>query len=75
MVGVALAKNSTQPVPWQRVINRQGMISIENMAVTKEDQAYLLRQEGVEITEKDGNLFVDLNTYLVDSADLEEAYD
>ena len=75
MVGVALAKSPHDDVPWQRVINRHGMISIENLAVTKDDQAYLLRQEGIEITEKDGNLFVNLATYLVDSSRLRASYD
>lgn len=68
MVGIALAKCPTGQVPWQRVINRHGMISIENMNVTKDDQAYLLRQEGIVVSEKDGNLYVDLARYLVDSS-------
>lgn len=71
MVGIALAKCPLRQVPWQRVINRHGMISIENMSVTKDDQAQLLRQEGIEVTERDGNLFVDLNQYLVDSSSLQ----
>lgn len=60
-------------VPWQRVINRHGMISIENMVVTKDDQVYLLRQDGVEVTEDQNNFWVDLKTYLVDAAILSQA--
>lgn len=51
------------PVPWQRVINKAGMISIENMSTPKEQQAILLQQEGVEVTEADGNFWVDLKKY------------
>jgi len=51
-------------VPWQRVINRQGMISIENMRASKQQQADLLRAEGVVVTEREGNLWVDLSYYL-----------
>jgi methylated-DNA-protein-cysteine methyltransferase-like protein len=66
MVGQALARCPDSTVPWQRVINRHGMISIENMTVPKEQQAYLLRQEQIEVTERDGNFWVDLTRYLVD---------
>ena len=51
-------------VPWQRVINREGMISIENMRASKTVQADLLRAEGVLVTEREGNLWVDLSTHL-----------
>ncbi len=50
-------------VPWQRVINRVGMISIENMRASKQLQADLLRAEGVAVTARDGNLWVDLIRY------------
>ena len=69
MVGQAL-KNCDSSVPWQRVINRHGMISIENLHVTKDDQAELLRREGVEVDEREGNYWVDLKRYLVEPADL-----
>lgn len=52
-------------VPWQRVINQAGMISIENMEVPKSWQADLLRQEGVEIELREGNFFVDLPRYKI----------
>ncbi len=36
-------------IPWQRVINQAGMISIESMSVPKSLQADVLRSEGVEV--------------------------
>lgn len=66
MVGMALARSPHTKTPWQRVINRHGMISIENLQISKDEQAALLRQEGVVVTEVEGNFFVDLPTYLVD---------
>ncbi len=51
-------------VPWQRVINSRGMISIENLRAPKTVQAKLLRAEGVEVEERNGNYFVDLEKYL-----------
>ena len=71
MVGQAL-KHCDNSVPWQRVVNRHGMISIENINVTKDDQAYLLRREGIEVTERDNNLWVDLTKYLVEPDQLYE---
>jgi methylated-DNA-protein-cysteine methyltransferase-like protein len=50
-------------VPWQRVINKEGRISIENLGVPKEMQATLLKQEGIEIVLRDGNYFVDLKKF------------
>lgn len=64
LVGWAL--NTLKPgsnVPWQRVINREGRISIENMRATKDMQATLLRAEGVEVEERRGNFYVDLKQY------------
>ncbi len=64
VVGWALrALKPGSKVPWQRVVNKAGMISIENMHAPKELQAMLLRQEGVEVQEREGNLFVDLKTF------------
>lgn len=63
LVGWAL--NHCPPdVPWQRVINSAGMISIENMHASKQLQAQLLQTEGVKVNLKEGNYFVDLNIYL-----------
>lgn len=64
VVGWALrALKPGTKVPWQRVINKAGMISIENMNTPKEAQAVLLRNEGVEVTEREGNLWVDLKKF------------
>lgn len=64
VVGFALrALPHDTDVPWQRVINSKGMISIENLNFPKEEQARLLAQEGVEVRERDGNYFVDLRKY------------
>lgn len=51
-------------VPWQRVINSRGMISIQNLRAPKTLQAKLLREEGVEVKMVGGNYFVDLEKYL-----------
>lgn len=48
-------------VPWQRVINHQGRISIVNRENSAARQAELLRAEGVMVDE---NLRVNLDIYL-----------
>lgn len=50
-------------VPWQRVINRQGMLSIENLRASKDLQAELLKQEGIEVKKREGNFWVNLVHY------------
>lgn len=63
LVGWAL--NVCPPdVPWQRVINREGMISIENLRASKDLQAKLLQAEGVRVEKRDGNFWVNLERYL-----------
>ncbi len=62
LVGWAL-NSCPVDVPWQRVINRQGMISIENLRASKQLQAKLLQAEGVSIELHDGNYWVDLKRY------------
>ena len=65
MVGWALrALPEGSDVPWQRVINSRGMISIQNLRAPKSLQARLLRKEGIEVRDKEGNYFVDLEKYL-----------
>ena len=65
MVGWALrALPENTKVPWPRVVNRAGMISIENPNWSKDLQAQLLQEEGIEIEFRDGNFFVDLKKYL-----------
>lgn len=48
-------------VPWQRVVNSQGRISIKNREFGAKVQAQLLRAEGVEVSE---DLRIDLDKYL-----------
>lgn len=62
MVGQILQR-SADDLPWQRVINAQGRISIINMAFPAEVQADLLRQEGVTVHEKNRSYWVDLTKY------------
>jgi len=64
MVGWALHLYDADKIPWQRVINSKGMISTTCLDHPRELQAYLLRSEGVEVAEKQGNYFVDLNKFL-----------
>jgi len=49
------------PVPWQRVINAQGRISIVNQEHSAQEQASLLRAEGVEVSE---DLRINFERYL-----------
>lgn len=55
---------SVNTLPWQRVINREGQLSIVNPEVTATQQAALLRRDGVEVTERSGSYWVDLKRYL-----------
>ena len=48
-------------VPWQRIINSQGRISIVNREFSANRQADLLREEGVAVDER---LQIDLERYL-----------
>lgn len=65
MVGWALrALPEGSGVPWQRVINSRGVISIQNLRAPKSLQARLLREEGVEVRTEAGNYTVDLDKYL-----------
>jgi methylated-DNA-protein-cysteine methyltransferase-like protein len=50
-------------VPWHRVINKAGMISIENLDVPKNEQVQQLQDEDVDVTQHDGNFFVDLKKF------------
>ena len=61
----ALQDSEDQPeyanIPWQRVINSQGRISILNREHDAHEQAELLRAEGIVVSK---DLKVDLNVYL-----------
>lgn len=62
-VGWALAalREQEQPdVPWQRVINAQGRVSIRNLEHAPEEQQLLLEAEGVEFNERG---FIDWKRY------------
>ena len=50
-----------QNIPWQRVVNSQGRISIVNRENSANRQAELLRNEGVAVSEE---LKIDLDIYL-----------
>jgi methylated-DNA-protein-cysteine methyltransferase-like protein len=48
-------------IPWQRVVNSQGRISIQNREYGAELQAKLLRDEGVVVSDE---LRIDMDIYL-----------
>ena len=67
MVGWALSQMNAvkfRGVPWHRVINREGRISINNFEHPAQEQAALLKREGIVVKFKGGNYFVDLKKYL-----------
>jgi methylated-DNA-protein-cysteine methyltransferase related protein len=55
------ASEERQSVPWHRVINSQGRITISNREHSADEQARLLRAEGVMVGD---DLRVDLEQYL-----------
>jgi methylated-DNA-protein-cysteine methyltransferase related protein len=59
-------------VPWQRVVNSQGRISIVNREHTAQHQADLLRAEGVTVNE---HLTIDLEQHLWEGLHLVELDD
>ena len=59
-------------VPWQRVINSQGRISIVNREHSARQQADLLRAEGINVSE---DLRIDLNIFLWEGLHLLEIDD
>ncbi|MBI3115573.1 MAG: MGMT family protein [Candidatus Kerfeldbacteria bacterium] len=63
---VGWALNRLKPntkVPWQRVLNREGRITIQNARATKDLQAALLRAEGVMVDFREDNYWVDLRRF------------
>ncbi|HZD11101.1 MAG TPA: MGMT family protein, partial [Candidatus Binatia bacterium] len=44
-------EDEVEEVPWHRVINSQGRITISNREHSAEDQAQLLRAEGVMVSD------------------------
>lgn len=69
IVGQLLRQHTqTHNLPWQRVINREGRISIVNIEFPAELQAELLRNEGITVTEQNGSFLVDLARFQWKSA-------
>lgn len=68
----ALKDHEDHGVPWQRVINSQGRISIVNREHSAHEQAELLRAEGVVVSEE---LRIDLDVYLWEGLHLLELDD
>lgn len=68
----ALKDREDHGVPWQRVINSQGRISIVNREYSVNEQAELLRAEGVAVSEE---LRIDLDVYLWEGLHLLELDD
>jgi methylated-DNA-protein-cysteine methyltransferase-like protein len=62
-VGYALSalKGKDHNVPWQRVVNSQGRISIHHRELSGNIQAQLLREEGVDVSDE---LRIDLDQFL-----------
>ena len=54
-------ENDDAGIPWHRVLNSKGRISIKNRRYSAERQAELLRREGVVVSD---DLKVDLEEYL-----------
>ncbi len=61
-----------EDVPWQRVINSQGRISIVNREFGAQQQADLLRSEGVDVS---ADLRIDFDKYLWNGLHLVEIDD
>lgn len=55
LVGWALRQMPpNQAIPWQRVVNQKGLISIQNPSHPAEEQKNLLEQEGIGLVWDDG---------------------
>ena len=51
-------------IPWWRVINSKGEISIQNIEHPAEEQSELLKQEGVVISKSNEIFSIDLSSYI-----------
>ena len=59
--GILHSSTEKEDLPWQRVINRDGFISIKSgLLDSKRLQKQLLEDEGIEVSSE---FMVDLNTY------------
>lgn len=64
MVGKILRTSSTElDLPWQRIINSRGLISIMNINHPAQQQAELLKSEGVIVERRDQDYWVDLKKF------------
>jgi len=53
-----------EEIPWQRVINREGRISTTCEVHPPQEQARLLKKDGVRVDLKSNNYYIDLDKYL-----------
>ena len=61
-VGYAMASSPPKKgIPWQRVVNRQGCISLRNHGSPDQRQRILLEEEGIDFDHKGR---IDLNRFL-----------
>ncbi|MEK7631833.1 MAG: MGMT family protein [Patescibacteria group bacterium] len=60
----ALDAAKSENVPWQRVINKQGYISIMNREHAQDEQAWKLKRDGVKVNKTETMWKVDLERYL-----------
>ncbi len=59
-----ILRTSDTKLPWHRVINKTGRISISHPHLTADLQANLLKREGVKVDKRAGSFWVDLKQYL-----------
>lgn len=60
----SLDSKTSQDVPWPRVVNKAGYLSIMNLEHAADEQAFLLQKDGVKVIKKEELWFVDLDKYL-----------
>ncbi len=58
-----ILRHQAGALPWQRIINSRGLISIVNMEHPAEEQAQLLESEGVKVERRGTDFWIDLNKY------------
>lgn len=59
-----MLRHTFRALPWHRVINREGRLSIVHLYLTPAHQAALLRKEHVRLAKRGGAYWVDLQRYL-----------
>lgn len=58
-----LDSHSELNIPWQRVVNRHGEISTTCLDHSSDEQAYLLKKEGVAVEQHKGVWKIDMQTF------------